>query len=102
MPKSVKAALEEHAPWKPPDYTESQVVAMQALARGEANDGQQKMALDWIINECCRTYDMSYRPDNIRDTDFAEGMRHVGNSIIKMVKIKVGALQKKERQEKQN
>ena len=87
-------AKDDHAPWKPAKYTDSDVVAIQALASGEANADQQKRALKWIVEDCCKTYDMSYRPNNTGDTTFAEGKRHVGNEIIKMIKLKLGNLQK--------
>lgn len=92
MPKSVSQSLVDNAPWKPPKYGKAQAVAIQMLAQGQATEGQQQMALDWIINECCKTYDMSYRPDNQKDQDFAEGKRYVGNEIIKLIKVKIGQL----------
>jgi hypothetical protein len=78
----------------PPQYDDPDVFAIQALVKGEADADQQKRALNWIINECCKTYDMSYRPDNQTDTVFAEGKRYVGNEIIRMTKMKVGTLKK--------
>jgi hypothetical protein len=64
---------------------------MKALLAGNANEGQQKRALDWIITKACGTYDMSFRagPDGDRETSFAEGKRHVGNQIIKLMKLSV-------------
>lgn len=84
----------KNAPYMPPKYDDPDIFAIQALVKGEANADQQKRALSWIINECCKTYDMSYRPDNQTDTVFAEGKRYVGNEIIRMTKMKVGTLKK--------
>lgn len=86
------------SPWLPPSYEDVDVMAIQALARGEAQPHQQKRALDWIIDSAAGTYDMSYRPgsDGRRDTDFAEGRRSVGLAIVKLVKLKIGMLRGKD------
>ncbi len=76
----------EHKPWAFAPFSLPQAYAIQAMQRGEATPEQQIMALDWILNPLCRTYDMSYRPDSARDTDFAEGRRSVGLQIIKVIK----------------
>lgn len=78
------------AAWAPPHYDEHDVRAIQALAKGEANPGQQARALKWIVEVCSNAYDMSYRPggeDGRRDSDFAEGRRFVGNQIVKLTKL---------------
>lgn len=96
-PKSKHKALDDHAPWRPPSYEDPDVVALQALARGNANLEQQKRALTWIIEQAAGTYGMSYRPggsEGDRDTVFAEGRRFVGNQIVKMLKLKIGQLRR--------
>lgn len=77
----------------PPDYATERgkagVFAIQAMANGQANEGQQKIALDWIINDLCRTHDLSFRPDDIggeRETAFAEGRRFTGLQLARIVK----------------
>lgn len=80
-------------PWLPAEYKDSDAHAIQMMSRGEANEGQQIQALNWIIEHCCKTHDMSYRPESTQDTAFAEGKRFVGNQIIKMVKLKLGKLE---------
>lgn len=82
------------APWKPAEYNLREVAAIQALFRGEAEPEQQIYILDWIIQEACRTYDQSYRPNSQRDTDFAEGKRFVGNTLVKMIKLNMAHLRK--------
>ena len=78
-------------PWHPAPYEPADVYAIKALVSGVANEGQQKRALDWIVNTLCETYGLSFRPgDNgDRDTVFAEGKRHVGMQIVKLTKIAV-------------
>ncbi len=79
----------------PPDFDAQDAAAVMALAAGQADAGQQKRALDWIIHFAAATYDMSFRPDSLggeRATAFAEGRRFVGNSIILLTKVKASKL----------
>lgn len=60
------------------------VAAVKALGRGEARADQQIAALNFIIEELCRCYDLSFRPDDVggsRETDFSEGKRFVALQI---------------------
>ena len=45
-----KAALH---PWHPAEYDQAVTGAIKALAAGNANDAQQKRALDWIVFTLC-------------------------------------------------
>lgn len=104
MAKPQRRAIEDHAPWRPPEFEQADVVALQALAQGKASIEQQKRALAWIVgsdhrgfhNSACGYYDLSYRPgtEGERDTAFAEGRRFVGAQIVKLLKLKVGLLYK--------
>lgn len=79
----------------PPDYTFGQVIAVKALAAGEATPDQQKEALDWIINSAAGYYEISFRSDDDggdRETAFAEGRRFVGQQIVKFVNLPAKAL----------
>ena len=73
----------------PARYEDPDTYAIKALAAGVANEGQQKRALEWIINTLCGTYDMSFRPgaEGDRDTTFAEGRRYVGLQLVKQIKL---------------
>lgn len=82
-------------PWLPAHYDPPDVYAIQAVALGTATDAQQKRAMKWIIEALCDTYGMSYRPESVRDSDFAEGKRFVGNQIVKLTKLS-GAVANKE------
>jgi hypothetical protein len=68
--------------------------AFEALQRGHASAHQQKLAMTWLVYECCDYYGLSFRPgeDGRRDTDFAEGKRFVGAQVVKMMNIKAGML----------
>jgi hypothetical protein len=76
-------------PWSSFEADAHDAAAIQALASGVANDGQQKHALALIINRICGTYDMSFRPGDEHATSFAEGKRHVGNQIVRLTKLVV-------------
>lgn len=80
----------------PPDYDAADVTAIQQLEQGTANAEMQKRALDWIIRQACRTYDVSYRPGDTHETAFHEGRRFVGNEVIKMLKLDPSKLRRNE------
>lgn len=76
--------------WKPVDYTLPEIAAIKALSRGEANEDQQKRALDWIIRLAAGTYDEPYRSDadgGDRETTFALGRAFVGRQVVKLVNM---------------
>ena len=87
MKKAVALRPSSPSPWR-----EADVAALQALYRGDATPFQQKHALEYIINTVAATYDLSYRADSPRDTDFAEGKRFVGLQIVKLLKLNLLAL----------
>lgn len=83
-------SINKTSPMYPTEYSTEHVAALQALERGEADARQQKLAIAWIINDACGTYDNSYRnggEDGRRDTDFALGKRFVGLELVKMIKL---------------
>lgn len=92
--KPIKQSLEENAPWLPPKYDLADIGALQALAKGEAPPDAQQRALKWIIEKAAGTYEPSYRPgeEGERDTAFAEGRRHVGLQIVKLLKLNLQAM----------
>lgn len=81
---------------KPVGYEAADVTAIQQLERGEATPEMQKRALDWLINKVCMTYDQSFVKDP-RDTDFNEGCRFCGNTIVKMLKLNPARVRSKEK-----
>jgi hypothetical protein len=85
-------------PWAPAIYDVADVAAIQSMTRGEATAEQQKRAIKWIIESACGTYDQTYWPggeDGRRNTDFAEGKRFVGNSIVKMTRLNTMSLKER-------
>lgn len=93
-----RAKAKEMGPTFPAPWELHEAHAIQALAAGKASEEQQRAAFRWIVEEVCGTYDLSYRrgPDGDRDTVFAEGKRFVGQQVVKLTKINLQLLRKKE------
>lgn len=68
-------------------------MAILALRDGVASDGQQKMALQWIIGEACQRMHFPYH-DNDRDTAFALGRRFVADQITGVFYMDIEGLRK--------
>ena len=71
--------------------------AIQAFLRGDANEAQMKRACKCIIHEICGTYDMTFDPDSVRQSDFNEGKRHVGRVLVGIANISLGTVQEAEK-----
>lgn len=84
----------ENAPWFPPHYEIADISAIKGVAAGTATAEQQQRAMKYIIENLCATYDMSYRPDSARDSDFAEGRRFVGCQIVKAIKLDISKIKR--------
>jgi hypothetical protein len=88
------AKISPSSPLFPTKYVpqDHRVFAVQAVSRGEATEEQQRVAIKFIIEDICLTYDEPYRPDSERDTTFALGKRHAGMEIVKFIKLKMGKI----------
>ena len=82
---SLAECIPHKNPCKSPDYTEAEVQAIRACYNGQADERQQRLALEYIIR-CAGTHDMSFRPMDPHLTSFAEGKRFVGTTLIWMLK----------------
>jgi len=82
-------------PWARPQPTAYVTLAIKGVASGTANAEQQKAAMKWIVEDLCRTYDLSYRPNSDRDTAFAEGKRSVGLVLVEEININPAYLRSK-------
>lgn len=60
-------------------------MAIKALNAGNANEGQQRIALRWIIEMAAGTYDQPFRPGAPDETAFACGRMFVGQQIRKQL-----------------
>lgn len=76
--------------WMPASYADADMEALKALSRGQADAAMQGRALKWIIETVCETYGLSFRSDGEggdRETAFAEGKRHVGLQLVKLINM---------------
>ena len=85
----VRKRPQEPRPYKPSPCDKADVYALKALASGEANEGQQKRALDWILRVACGVGDNTYYSDSERDSTFAQGKRFVGLEIYGLINMKL-------------
>lgn len=74
------------------EYDEQVAYVVQALVRGEANEGQQKQFLEWLVHKACDTYGEPFDPDNARLTDYQLGRRSVGLAVVKHINANIGKL----------
>lgn len=81
------------SPAVPAEYELADASAIQALMRGEADEGQQQRALKWIIEVGAGSYQFQYYPSD-RDTAFALGRGFVGQQIVKLSKLNLSALRR--------
>lgn len=73
-------------------YDEAEVLAVKAVAAGNASPEQQKRALDWIIQKAARTYDEPFMPGQHDLTLNLLGRRNVGLQIVKLINVPVKKL----------
>lgn len=69
-----------------PKHSKAQLLALKALAAGNANEHQQQMALGFIVMDLCGTYDWPYRPDE-DGTLLSLGKQWVGKRIVHLVEV---------------
>lgn len=75
--------------WEAPDAS-----AIQALFRGDANEVQQKRAINFITNDLCALPFLAYDQKNQRNTDFALGKQSVGHAIVRLMRLNVSQFTK--------
>ena len=70
----------------------SEISALQALFRGEAQAHQQNLALQFIVADLAQAYDRTFDPASDRLSAFAEGRRFVGLEILRLLDVNIAAL----------
>lgn len=60
--------------------------AIKAWARGEATESQQQRAFKFVVEVASNYYDLSFKPDSPRGSDFCEGRRYVGAQLVRLAK----------------
>jgi len=88
--------MDRSAYWEPNERWQTtnkeKIRALQAVWSGTANEGQQIMAISFIIDEFCSRASNQYYP-NERDTIFALGKKFVGDLIAGAINAKLGKIQ---------
>lgn len=94
MKKGLQAVMPGKAS-EPATFSSVDALALQAVASGTANDGQQKLALKWILEGACGLPVWAYR-ESPRETDIALGRQLVGQQIMGLLNVNVSRLRKRE------
>jgi|SRR5690242_20236674 len=92
LPLSVRP--DNDTPLLPLELNKADCAAIQAVASGTANDGQQIRAFAAILH-VCGTDDLEFLPDEHggeRESHFKSGMRHVGLQLRKLVSYPLDVL----------
>ena len=85
--KRAPVILAANSPILPPPRSQEVAWSLKGLSAGDADSGQQGLALRWIIHQLCGTYDFPYRPDSERDTNIALGKQFVGQQIVALINM---------------
>ena len=80
--------------------TSSQVNAIKAVYKGEADSNQQRVALGYICNELCRTQEGQYMRGSFDETAFLNGRAFVGTHILNIINVPIGRLALTQTEEK--
>lgn len=94
----------QHVPRVPPafqpaDWEPADVSAIQALERGSATPEQQKRALNWWLYKACGLGQLAFRPggeDGRRNTDFALGRQFPAQQTVKLMRLNLGAIPRRD------
>lgn len=81
--------------WFPPDWELADASAVKGLMAGTASPEQQRRAMDWILRAACGLQDWAFRPDE-RGTAVMLGRQFVGHQIMKLAKIDLPKLERRE------
>ena len=84
-----------NSPAVPARYEIADAAAVRALMDGSASPDQQQRALRWIVEIAAGAYEFHYY-EKERDTTFALGRAFVGQQIVKMTKLNIGAMRRAE------
>ena len=82
------------APYAPAPYEAHHAGAVQALMRGDCPEHLQKEFMRWLIEDCCGTYESSFRK-NPYNMAYFEGKRSCGNAIVYLANIDIKKLTEK-------
>lgn len=96
--RNVRAAPKHIKAYTPALWDMPELMAFQALQRGDATSQQMKIALTWLVNDAARTYDNAFQPggaEGARDSDFLAGRQFVGQQVVKLLNLNPLAIKEK-------
>jgi len=76
--------------------TKEEHIALKALAKGEASEYQQKLALKVIVNNFARSHDNCFIPGEADQGNFIAGRAFVGQQILLHLNLPVGKLKQED------
>lgn len=76
-----------------PKLDKQEIIAIKQLAKGEASEYEQRLALKVIVNKLSRAQDLLYTPGSFDQTAFFAGRGFVGQQILASINIPVGKLE---------
>ena len=79
-----------------PALTKQEHEAPKALHPGHADEYQQRLALQVIVNKFSRAHDMSYVPGSFDQSSFLAGRGFVGQKILKYLNLPIGKFKEDE------
>lgn len=77
--------------WRPADWEVPDAAALQALARGDADEHAQRRALKWLIEKAAGVYEETFVPRETNTSDYLQGRRSVGLQAVKLLHIDLAA-----------
>ena len=96
MRKPIKLKPEIHGyspePHLSAPFVIADVLAIQALARGDADANQQLRALKWFVEGAANIYGDTYDAANQHNSSFMQGRRYAGLRVVAMYKVDTGKL----------
>jgi len=78
--------------WDAFPATKAEIMALKALAAGNANVHQQKRALSFILHTACRLNSVSFDPTSERISAFNDGRRWVGMQVQHLINTPIDKL----------
>jgi len=92
MENKSKGTMVREAPLKLPQLSLMEAHAIKAFGRGEADPAQQLVAYEFIWKKLCRVPSLSINFDISAITNFNEGRRYCGITLINLVDTPIEVL----------
>lgn len=91
--KTVPVEIPANAPYNIPPVTQEEAWAIKALLVGKATEGEQGIAVRYILGHLSDIQALGYYPDP-RDHAFAGGKRFVGHCLLRIGQMDPGKITK--------